>query len=294
MEFRGVIPAVTTPFTDDLALDLPGLTSNTERLAHSGIEAVVVCGTMGEANALSDDERAEVIQTALGAIGGVAVGISSTTTSASVAFARQAAELGAHGVMCLPPVTYDLDDDEALAFFEAVGAASALPLMVYNNPAAARVDMSAALIARICDEVPTASAVKECSEDVRRIAAVIAATEGRADVLVGGDDWALEGYSAGAVGWVSGVANVAPAECIELESHAMHGRLEEARALNQRLLPLSRLDMDPKLVQLFKLAQDRVGMKGGPSRPPRLPLTSDEIAAVDQAIATASLTAATV
>ena len=294
MEFRGVIPAVTTPFMDDLELDLPSLASNIERLASAGVEAVVVCGTMGEASALSDDERASVITTALGAIGNVTVGISSTTTGGSIAFAGQAAELGAHGVMCLPPVTYNCDNDEVLAFFDAVGGATALPLMVYNNPAAARVDMSAALIGRICEQVPTAVAVKECSEDARRIAAVIASTDGRADVLVGGDDWALEGYSAGAVGWVSGVANVAPAECIELESDVMHGRLDDARALNQRLLPLSRLDMDPKLVQLFKLAQDRVGMKGGPSRPPRRPLTSAEIAAVDEAIATANLTAATV
>ena len=294
MEFRGVIPAVTTPFTDDLELDLPSLSSNIERLSDAGIEGVVVCGTMGEASALSVDERAEVIKTALGAIGQVTVGVSSPTTGASAAFAEQAAGLGAHGVMCLPPTTYDCDDDEALAFFDAVGAATDLPLMVYNNPAAARIDMPAALIARICAEVPSAKAVKECSEDARRIAAVIEQTRGRVDVLVGGDDWALEGYSAGAVGWVSGVANIAPAECLELESHAMAGRLDEARALNQRLLPLSRLDMSPKLVQLFKLAQDRVGMRGGPSRPPRLPLTDDEIATVDQAIATAHLTAAAV
>jgi 4-hydroxy-tetrahydrodipicolinate synthase len=293
MEFRGVIPAVTTPFTDDLELDLPSLTSNIERLAESGIEAVVVCGTMGEASALSDAERAQVIKTALGAIGRVAVGISSATTGASIAFARQAAEVGAHGVMCLPPTTYDCDEDETLAFFDAVGAASELPLMVYNNPAAARVDLPAALIARISEEVPTAKAVKECSEDARRIAAVIAATDG-IDVLVGGDDWALEGYAAGAVGWVSGVANVAPAECLELEAAAMNGRLDDARALNERLLPLSRLDMDPKLVQLFKLAQDRVGMRGGPSRPPRLPLDGADVARVDAAIAAASLSAAAV
>jgi 4-hydroxy-tetrahydrodipicolinate synthase len=294
MDFRGVIPAVTTPFTDDLDLDLPGLSSNIERLVDAGIEAVVVCGTMGEASALSDDERAQVIKTALGAIGSVAVGISSASTGASIAFARQAESIGAHGVMCTPPTTYDCDEDEALAFFDAVGAATELPLMVYNNPAAARVDMPAALIARICAEVPTASAVKECSEDARRIAAVIEQTGGEIDVLVGGDDWALEGYSAGAVGWVSGVANVAPAECIGLERLAMSGRLEEARSLNQRLLPLSRLDMDPKLVQLFKLAQDRVGMQGGPARPPRLPLTDEEIAVVDSAIATARLTTLTV
>jgi dihydrodipicolinate synthase/N-acetylneuraminate lyase len=285
MEFRGVIPAVTTPFTDELELDLPSLTSNIERLRAGRIETVCACGTMGEASALSVDERAQVISAALQAAEQVVVGISSPTTAASVAFALQAQQVGAHGLMSLPPTTYDCDADEAVAFFREVGAATPLPLMIYNNPAAARVDMPAELIARICDEVPTAAAVKECSEDARRIAAVIEAADDRIAVLVGGDDWALEGYAAGAVGWVSGVANVAPAECIQLESACFEGRLDEARALNQRLLPLSRLDMHPKLVQLFKLAQDRVGMRGGPSRPPRLPLTVGEIAMVDAAVA---------
>src|SRR4051812_39995894 len=194
MDFRGVIPAVTTPFTDDLELDLPSLVANIERLAAAGIEAIVVCGTMGEASALSDDERAAVISTARSAIANVVVGISSTTTAASVAYARQAQELGAHGVMCLPPVTYDCDDEEVVAFFRAVGEASDLPLMVYNNPAAARLAFRGELIARVCNEVLPATAVKECSEAARRIAAVIAATDSSVDVLVGGDDWALEGY----------------------------------------------------------------------------------------------------
>ena len=285
MEFRGVIPAVTTPFTDDLELDLPSLTSNIERLKAAGIEAVVVCGTMGEANALSVDERGAIISTAAGGIGTVVVGLSSTSTAGAATFAQQAADLGAHGLMCLPPTTYDCDDDEAIAFYRDVGQATDLPLMVYNNPAAARIDMPAELIVRICDEVPTAVAVKECSEDARRIAALVGEFDGRVDVLVGGDDWALEGYCAGATGWVSGVANVAPTDCIQLESLCLEGRLDEARAINQRLLPLSRLDMHPKLVQLFKLAQDRVGMRGGPSRPPRLPLNDEEIAMVDAAIA---------
>ncbi|MFL5970211.1 MAG: dihydrodipicolinate synthase family protein [Gaiellaceae bacterium] len=285
MEFRGVIPAVTTPFTDELELDLPSLTTNIGQLRAARIETVCACGTMGEASALSLEERAAVISTVLDAAEAVVVGISSPSTATSVDFARQAAEFGAHGLMCLPPTTYDCDDDETVAFFRAVGAATALPLMIYNNPAAARVDMPARLIARICDEVPTAAAVKECSEDARRIAAVIEAADDRIAILVGGDDWALEGYAAGAVGWVSGVANVAPTECIQLESLCFEGRLEEARALNQRLLPLSRLDMHPKLVQLFKLAQDRVGMRGGPSRPPRLPLNEEEIAMVDAAVA---------
>ena len=93
--------------------------------------------------------------------------------------------------------------------------------------------------------------MKECSGDVRRIPAIIAAAPDL-EVLVGGDDWALEGLAAGATGWVTGVADVVPAECVELYERCRAGELDRARAIYQRMLPLARFDMTPKLVQYFK------------------------------------------
>jgi 1-pyrroline-4-hydroxy-2-carboxylate deaminase len=104
-------------------------------------------------------------------------------------------------------------------------------------------------------------------------------------VLVGGDDWALEGFCAGATGWVSGVADVAPRDCVALYEACRAGELEIARAIYRRLLPLSRFDMTPKLVQYFKAALDEVGLVGGPCRPPRLALTDAERAALVDAMA---------
>jgi len=193
---------------------------------------------------------------------------------------RQAVELGAHGLMCLPPTTYDATERELRAWFAAVADASDLPLMLYNNPEASRTDLSPELIASLDGIV----AVKECSGDARRIAHLIELAGDRLDVLVGGDDWALEGYAAGAVGWVSGVANVAPRECLDLEAAVAEGDMERARSLHQRLLPLGRLDMTPKLVQYFKAALDLTGRHGGPSRPPRLALTEAEQATVRAAV----------
>ncbi len=127
-------------------------------------------------------------------------------------------------------------------------------------------------------------AVKECSGDARRISEIINATEDF-EVLVGGDDWALEGFCAGAVGWVSGVANMAPRECVELQRLCSEGRLEEAQEVYARLLPLARLDMRSKLVQFFKAAMDLLGRDGGPCRPPRLELTESERQEVEEAVA---------
>jgi 4-hydroxy-tetrahydrodipicolinate synthase len=274
--FTGVIPALLTPFDDDLALKLDELEAHARRLQEAGIEHVVVCGTMGEAAALSFGERRMVIDAALATGLTVTVGISAPTTAAAVANLAQAAEAGAHGVMCLPPTTYDPTERELRAFFETIGGE--LPVMAYNNPEAARIDMPAEVIASL----PGVTAVKECSGDARRIAQLIELTD--FEILIGGDDWALEGYAAGAVGWVSGVANVMPSDCLELERLVHTGDLPGARALWPKLAPLARLDMDPRLVQSFKAALELTGGYGGPTRPPRLPLEDADLDRVKAAL----------
>jgi 4-hydroxy-tetrahydrodipicolinate synthase len=213
----------------------------------------------------------------------VIAGVSSGAPATSLGYAADAAAEGADAIMLLPPLGYRADPRELVAFYGAVAAGTDLPIMLYNNTEAAGVDLPAALIARIADEVDQVVAVKECSGDARRIAALLGATD--LEVLVGGDDWALEGFCAGATGWVTGVAVCAPAECVELYDACRAGELERARAVYQRLLPLARLDMTPKLVQFFKGAQDRLGFTGGPVRPPRLALDDADLAILDAAVA---------
>jgi len=260
------------PFTATDEIDVEALRANVAHLLDHGVGGLVANGTMGEAGSLSDDERRLVLETIVDAVGGrvpVLAGVSSGATAISVRHARVAAEAGADGVMCLPPLNYDGTVAELVAWFAAV-AAVGLPVMAYNNPEASGIDLAPAVIATIAAEDPGVVAVKECSSDARRIAAILEATD--LEVLIGGDDWALEGYAAGASGWVSGVANIAPAECVALQEHVQAGRLEEAREVYARLLPLARLDMTPHLVQYFKGALDAVGLRGGPVRAPRLPL----------------------
>jgi dihydrodipicolinate synthase/N-acetylneuraminate lyase len=283
--FRSVIPALLTPFNDDLSLAPERLAANARRLVERGIGDVVVCGTMGEAGALSDDERRAVTETAIASGARVTVGISSPDGPSAARRAEEAEALGAYGLMCLPPTTYVADERELDAHFAAVTAATELPVMLYNNPEASRQDLSVEAIVGLADRHERIVAVKECSGDARRIAHLVELAGDRLEVLVGGDDWALEGYAAGAVGWVSGVANVAPELCLELESLVADGDLEAARACHTRLLPLARLDMTPKLVQFFKGAQDALGFAGGPVREPRLELDEADRAVLDAALA---------
>jgi 4-hydroxy-tetrahydrodipicolinate synthase len=285
MRFEGVIPAVLTPFDEAGSIDATRLGETAEWLIDEGVGGLVGNGTMGEAQSLSDSERRLVIETLVAAADGrvpVTAGISSVTPAGSIGYAADAAAAGAGSLMLLPPLGYEGDEREIEAFYRTVAEATELPIMAYNNPKASGTDMRPALVARLA-EIDGVVAVKECSGDARRIAAILNEIEDF-EVLVGGDDWALEGFSAGATGWVAGVANVAPRECVELFRLCREGRLDEARAVYGRLLPLARLDMHPKLVQFFKAAMDLVGRGGGPCRPPRLDLTEDERRRVEEAV----------
>jgi 4-hydroxy-tetrahydrodipicolinate synthase len=286
MHFEGVIPAALTPFDANDRVDADALSAIAGRLLENGATGLVGTGTMGEAQSLSRSERRLVIETLVSAADGrvtVTAGVSSETPARSIALAEDAAAAGAGALMLLPSLGYSGDAREVEAFYRAVAESTGLPVMAYNNPKASGTDMSPALVARLA-AIDGVVAIKECSGDARRLAELLNATDGF-EVLVGGDDWALEGFCAGATGWISGVANIAPRECVDLLRLCREGSLDEARAVYARILPLARLDMRPKLVQYFKAAMDMTGRYGGPCRPPRLELTESERREVEQAVA---------
>ena len=287
MHFPGIIPALTTPFDAAGDVDVEALERNVGALLDAGVHGFVATGTMAEAHSLTTSERRAVIEAVARSVNGrvpVIAGVSSGTPAASLAFATDAAAAGAEAIMLLPPLGYRADERELVAFYRTVADGAGLPVMAYNNPEASGTDMPPALIARIADEVEAVVAVKECSGDARRIPALLHAAP-ELEVLVGGDDWALEGFCAGATGWVTGVGDCAPAECVELYEACRAADLERARTVYGRLLPLARLDMTPKLVQFFKGAQDALGFTGGPVRAPRLPLEAADRAVLDAALA---------
>jgi 4-hydroxy-tetrahydrodipicolinate synthase len=287
MVFPGVITATVTPFRSDGEIDVEALTEHVRWMVEGGVSGLLGAGTVGEGGSLSREERRVLCKTLVAATNGsipVCMAASAERADIAVDYARDAAGAGAQGLMLLPPVLYRADDDELETFFRTVADATDLPIMLYNSPASSRHDLSPMTIARLFAEVESIVAVKECSEDIRRVAAILAQTGGEIEVVVGSDDCALEGFMAGAIGWVSGVSNVAPAESVQLFHLSVGGNLPTARALYRRLLPLARLDTRPKLVQFFKSALDRIGRYGGPVRPPRGPLSVDEILAVDEAL----------
>ena len=283
---KGVHAAIVTHFGADLTVDHEAVASEVRWLLAEGVHGIVPNGTVGEGGSLSREERRDVIETVVGAGGGapVCAGVSAPTAEQAAAYARDAAAAGADGAMVLPPLLYHADERELVEFFGSVARATELPLLVYNNPLGSGSDLRPELLAMLAREVPMITAFKESSGDARRIAELVNLCPD-VDVLVGGDDWALEGLCAGAVGWVSGVADVLPAQSVRLFDLCSAGELASARELYAELLPLARLDMKPKLVQYFKAALDELGIGGGPCRPPRLPLTETELGEVRGAVA---------
>ena len=264
-----------------------------QRLIEGGIHGIVPNGTVGEGGSLSREERRAVIATVVEAAAGrvpVCAGVSAPTAEQATEYARDAKSAGADGVMTLPPLLYRADRRELLRFFGDVAAAADLPMMIYNNPTASGSDLLPELLAEIVRALPAVGALKESSGDARRIAELVNLCPD-IDVTVGGDDWALEGFCAGAAGWISGVGVVFPAQSVRLWEHCAAGDLESAREVYAELLPLGRLDMTPKLVQYFKAALEELGIGGGPCRPPRMQLTVEELETLRAAVAAADPTA---
>ncbi|HLX09962.1 MAG TPA: dihydrodipicolinate synthase family protein [Thermoanaerobaculia bacterium] len=287
MRWRGVFPAITTPFGPDLAIDLPLLRRQVGWLIDQGCEGIVPLGSLGEGATLSFDEKGAVLAACREAADGrvpVVAGVAALSTAEASALARAAAASGCQGLMVLPPYVYVGDGRETAAHFQAVIGATPLPCMLYNNPIAYRTDVSPGELAQLCAELPNLEAVKESSGDVRRVTAIRALLGERIAVFMGVDDLILEGVQAGAVGWIAGLVDALPAESVRLFDLAVAGRVEEARRLYDWFLPLLRLDTVPKFVQLIKLAQAEVGMGTPTVRPPRLQLAGPELEAAQTLI----------
>ena len=280
VNWKGVIPAITTPFNADFTLDEGFLARHSRWLVDEGSVGLVPIGSLGESATLNSAEKRKVMETCVKTVGDrvpVIPGIAALSTAEAVKLAQDAKAIGCGGLMVLPPYVYSTDWREMKAHVAAILAATDLPCILYNNPVAYKTDFAPEQVAELADAFPNLQAVKESSADVRRVAWIRALLGDRMEVLVGVDDMIVEGIDAGAVGWIAGLVNAFPKESVALFRCAAHGRKREALDLYRWFLPLLRMDTVPKFVQLIKLVQERVGMGTSRVRPPRLPLEGAEL-----------------
>jgi 4-hydroxy-tetrahydrodipicolinate synthase len=271
MEWKGVISAITTPFKADYSVDHAFLADHAAWQLDNGVDGIVALGSLGEAATLSFDEKVAILRTLAKAVGRkpLVAGIASLSTAEAIALAREAEKAGCAGLMVLPPYVYSTDWREMKAHVSAVIGATRLTCMLYNNPPAYKTDFLAPHVAELADEHPNLHAVKESSGDARRVTAVKALCGDRIAVFAGLDDMVLEGVRAGAVGWIAGLVNALPRETMALFN-------QKSDAIYRWFLPLLRMDVVPKFVQLIKLVQQEVGKGNERVRGPRLVLAGAE------------------
>ncbi|MFO1056020.1 MAG: dihydrodipicolinate synthase family protein [Dongiaceae bacterium] len=282
VEWRGVYPAVTTQFRGDQSLDLEATAAHVDMLLRAGVHGLIMLGTVGENCSLEPAEKRAVMKMAVERTKGrvpVLSGVAEYTTQLACRYAAEMATLGVDGLMVLPAMVYKSDARETLAHFRAVARASDLPIMVYNNPIAYHVDVTPAMFGELATE-PTIVAIKESSDDVRRLTDIVNEVGDRYILFSGVDDLALESMMLGTVGWVSGLVNAFPAESLQLYRLALAGRYQEALPLYRWFMPLLHLDVSTKLVQYIKIAQAMAGLGTETVRAPRLTLEGEERARV--------------
>jgi 4-hydroxy-tetrahydrodipicolinate synthase len=276
--WQGVYPAATTQFRDDQSLDLPATAAHLERLVQAGAHGLIVLGTVGENCSLEYHEKLAVLRAAVEQVGGrvpLLTGVAECSTALACKFAADAQRAGVVGLMVLPAMVYKSDPRETIAHFRRVARATDLPILVYNNPVSYGVDITPAMFAELADE-PHFVAIKESSENVRRITDLKNACGDRYLLFCGVDDLVLESVALGAIGWVSGLVNAFPEENRLLWDLMTTGRHQEALEVYRWYTPLLHLDTHVKLVQYIKLAAAECGHGSEMVRAPRLPLAGKE------------------
>jgi 4-hydroxy-tetrahydrodipicolinate synthase len=280
--WRGVFPAVTTKLRQDGSIDLKATQAGLERQIANGVSGVIVLPMLGENASLGAAEREQVIRAAREVVAGrvpLLSGLAHISTEDAVASARRYEGFGAEGLMVFPSLAYKTDPRETAAWYKAIAGSCGLPIMIYNNPIAYGVDVTPAILEHLVD-TPGIVCIKEESGDIRRVTDIFNGLGERFQVFCGVDDLLLESVALGATGWVSGMTNAWPAECVEIFDLCAAGRFAEARGLYRLMTPAFHLDTHVKLVQYIKLAEHLA--YGAPEwvRAPRLPLEGAERARV--------------
>lgn len=238
--FTGCATALVTPFTREGVLDERALRRLIAMQADAGTDALVLLGTTGEPCTLTMEERARVIAIGLEAVSGrlpVIVGTGANDTRHAIEYARQAYALGAQGQLCVTPYYNKATQEGLVRHFFAIADACPLPMIVYNVPGRTGMTLTPETAASLAGH-PGIAGLKEASGDTALAARILEATQGRLPILCGNDDQILPLMALGAVGAISVVSNVLPAQTHALTKACLSGCLEQARAAQLALLPL--------------------------------------------------------
>lgn len=287
-EWKGVFPAITTKFTADDQLDFSLFEKNLDLQLASGIDGIILGGTLGEASVLTTEEKEQLVTFTLEKVAGkipVVINVAEGSTKEALKQVALAEKWGAQGLMLLPPMRYKSDHRETVTYFKTLAQNTSLPIMIYNNPIDYKIDVTIAMFEELI-QCANITAVKESTRDVTNVTRLINRFGERLRILCGVDTLAMEELCLGADGWVAGLVCAFPAETVAIYRLVKAGKIKEARAIYRWFMPLLELDIHPKLVQYIKLAEQEAGIGSEQVRAPRLILEGAERASVLEVIHT--------
>ena len=284
VDWAGIYPASLTMFTASGDLDDDAMARQLDRLIAEGAHGVVVGGTSGEFIGLTDAERRHLVDVAVAAVNHripVIAGTGHFSTAETIRLTDYAATAGADGAIVILPYYQRPTEQELLEHFRAVGRATDLPIMVYNNPANSAAPPLSAASLRTLYEEGAAVAVKSTFPTVHQVHEVRSLTDEGFRVFYGSFMAPLEGMAGGAHGWISGILNVATRDAVALWNAMQASDLAAARAAWARILPIKRLYTDNPLGLVSDLAIYRAmlrlrGETAGYCRAPLRELTADQ------------------
>jgi 1-pyrroline-4-hydroxy-2-carboxylate deaminase len=286
MNWQGVFPAVTTKFHPDGSLDMEMFFKNIDAQLQAGVHGIILGGTLGESSVLSQEEKIQLTTDTVKYIQGkvpVVLNIAEGATRDAVFWAHKASEMGASGLMLLPPMRYAADGRETVAYFKAVAESTELPIMIYNNPVDYKTLVTLDMFSELADS-PNIQAVKESTRDISNVTRMKNRFGDRFKILCGVDTLAMEELVMGADGWVAGLVCAFPKETVAVYELLKSGNHEEALQIYRWFLPLLELDIHPKLVQYIKLAEQLAGIGTEYVRAPRLTLIGEERTRIENII----------
>ncbi|MCQ6959102.1 dihydrodipicolinate synthase family protein [Mucilaginibacter aquariorum] len=285
-DWKGVFPAVTTKFTANDELDFEAFDKNLNAQIEAGVNGIILGGSLGEASVLSDEEKFALLTHTIKFVDAqipVLLNIAEQTTKAAIALAQKALDLGADGLMALPPMRYNADTYETLNYFSAIAKSTPLPIMIYNNPVDYKIEVTLDMFEELA-AYDNIQAVKESTRNISNVTRMINRFGDRFKIMTGVDPLAMESLVMGAHGWVAGLVDAFPKETVAIYRLVKAGRIDEALAIYRWFLPVLELDIHPKLVQYIKLAEVATGIGTETVRAPRLALMGAERAQVQKII----------
>ena len=283
-ELKGVFTVVASPFTENGDIDFDAFGRNLDFYADNGGYGVCVAGTLGEYSAMTIEERKSLFEFAAKRLKGrcpLMAGAIATTTAKVIELTKHVGENGGVGVLLLSHPGLGLRAEELITYYEDVANSSDVKIMLYNNPGSNGIDMPWEVVERLSKH-PNIVAIKESSNDVKRISRIVDELNGQLTPICGYEDMYNEAFTAGARGWVCLGGNFAPGLVRDLLALVEAGKTAEARELAKTYRPLARyFENTSKFIQATKYVMDKVGLTGGYCRRPRLPLSAAEKAEID-------------